>query len=315
MDTRHLFAGGVEYRANEGRLITGPVITYGQHALTPRGRERVERGAMLGLGDPNLPVNLQHRQQPTERIGTVGDGILTFEDGPTALRANLVAPDGDVGTRAIEGVQNGTYTGWSSEFVGIIEAVESGVTVVYRALAVGLGLVDKPAYGGSLVQLRQGHNLLISGPAGAGKSQLARELAADDLAEVVEYQEIYAELVGAVRDPETGRYPPRDPGDSWALGRAEDERMARIDAGVASGRPIIATNSNGSPTRRDELLGRLGDGAVEEVLDPGEEVVTRRLSGAGGLSRQCRNAVDRWYRWERVTPRPWYRSERRLAWL
>ena len=81
--------------------------------------------------------------------------------------------------------------------------------------------------------------------------------------------------------------------------------MAAIDAAVAGGYPAITTNSNGNPERRRVLLNRLGTEAIEEVLDPGEDEVVRRLSGRGGLSRQCRSAVDRWYRYERFT-RPYY---------
>ena len=260
-----------------------------------------------------FPVSLAHGYGPAQRITTYGDGLLSFDDSPTALRATMRVPEGDIGTAAIEGVQRGKLTGWSSEFVPFIESVEAGVNTIYRAYAVGLGLVGTPAYSDSLVQLRQGHNLLISGPAGAGKTQLAHDMADDDAAVVIEFQEIYAGLLGIERNPETGRYPERQPGDVWALREAETRRMAAIDAAVAGGYPAITTNSNGNPERRRMLLNRLGTEAVEEVLDPGEDEVVRRLSGRGGLSRQCRNAVDRWYRYERFT-RPYYRS-RGLAWL
>ena len=58
---------------------------------------------------------------------------------------------------------------------------------------------------------------------------------------------------------------------------------------------IIATNSDGSPARREYLRGLLGPGAVETVLDPGRKVVEERLSINGVLSQQCGQAVDRWY--------------------
>ena len=314
METTSITTAGVEFRqSDDGRNITGAIVHYGAVARTRRGRETIAAGAFLGLRDPGFPVSLEHGLGPAQRLTTYGEGLLSFDDSPTALRATMRVPEGDLGTAAIEGVQSGKLTGWSSEFVPFIESVESGVNTIYRAYAVGLGLVGKPAYPGSLVELRQGHNLLISGPAGAGKSQLARELSADDGAEVIELQEIYARILGIERDPETGRYPERQPGDAWALREAETQRNAAIAAAVAENRPAIATNSSGNPARRQTMLNRLGASAVEEVLDPGEEEVVRRLSGRGGLSRQCRNAVDRWYRWERFT-RPYYRSKG-LAWL
>ena len=58
---------------------------------------------------------------------------------------------------------------------------------------------------------------------------------------------------------------------------------------------IIATNSDGSPARREYLRGLLGPGAVETVLDPGRAVVEERLSVNGVLSQQCGQAIDRWY--------------------
>ena len=58
---------------------------------------------------------------------------------------------------------------------------------------------------------------------------------------------------------------------------------------------IIATNSDGSPQRREYLRGLLGPGAVEVVLDPGRAIVEERLSINGVLSQQCRNGINRWF--------------------
>ena len=45
---------------------------------------------------------------------------------------------------------------------------------------------------------------------------------------------------------------------------------------------IVATNSDGSPARRAYMLGLLGPGAVERVIDPGRAVVEARLADAAG---------------------------------
>ena len=58
---------------------------------------------------------------------------------------------------------------------------------------------------------------------------------------------------------------------------------------------VVYTNSQGRPPRRDELLRRLGPGAAEVVIDPGIDVVRRRLAVDGALSDQCQEAIDRWY--------------------
>ena len=57
----------------------------------------------------------------------------------------------------------------------------------------------------------------------------------------------------------------------------------------------IVTNSDGDADRRQTLLGLMGAGAVEQILDPGIEIVTRRLSVDGQLSTQCSQAIQRWF--------------------
>ena len=59
---------------------------------------------------------------------------------------------------------------------------------------------------------------------------------------------------------------------------------------------MVTTNSDGSPERRALLLSRLGPGAVEQVLDPGLDIVTQRLSNPdGSIDEQCVQAMGRWY--------------------
>ena len=139
-------------------------------------------------------------------------------------------------------------------------------------------------------------SLLISGPAGAGKSQRAREALADrlGLAVIVDFQAIYAALLLLERGPD-GRYPERLPQHDYLLPLSEYTRRAVITGATDRELEVITTNSDGSPTRRQQLLTLLGPGATEEVIDPGRDVVTRRLAVDGQLSDQCREAIDRWY--------------------
>ncbi len=319
METTSITTAGVEFRqSGDGRNITGPIVVYGSVAKTRRGRETIAPGALLGLQDPAFPVSLEHGFGPAQRITTYGDGLLAFDDSPTALRATMRVPESDIGTAAIEGVQSGKFTGWSSEFMPLIEQAESGVNTVYRALAVGLGLVGLPAYPDSLVEMRQyedGESVLISGPAGAGKTQRARLLQKDHGGLVSDFQETYADLLGIERDPSTGRYPPRKPEDRYIISIVQEQRRVAIATAQARGMPIYFTNSLGEEGRRRALLQSLGENAAEEVIDPGEEEVVRRLSVGGRLSEQCREAIDRWYRpREREYLPRWFRSKR-LAWL
>ena len=75
----------------------------------------------------------------------------------------------------------------------------------------------------------------------------------------------------------------------------EFTRRGLIESAVARGLFVIATNSDGDAGRRNLLLGLLGPGSSERILDPGISVVTERLSRDGVLSRQCGEAVQRWY--------------------
>ncbi len=139
-------------------------------------------------------------------------------------------------------------------------------------------------------------NTLISGPAGAGKSQLARDLLAQVQGQgaIIDFQAIYTSML-LLRRREDGRYPERNPVDAHLLALAEYVRRAMITGALDMDIEIIATNSDGSPARREHLRGLLGPGAVETVLDPGKAAVVDKLSINGVLSEQCGQAIDRWY--------------------
>ena len=112
---------------------------------------------------------------------------------------------------------------------------------------------------------------------------------------MIDFQSLYAAILGIVRDPQTGRFPEREDRHRYALQMAEYLRQSAISAALEMDLDPIVTNSDGSPARRAFLLGRLGAGASETVLDPGIEVVRERLSIHGVLSQQCGQAIDRWY--------------------
>ena len=138
-------------------------------------------------------------------------------------------------------------------------------------------------------------NLLISGPAGANKSAIARERRQAAVGPVViaDFQSIYAALAGDRRGPD-GAYPLRD---ERLLPTVEYVRRAVISAARAREIEVIATNSDGDPERRAFLLAELGEGSEEMVVDPGEEIVRARLadSRSGRLSQACGAAIGRWY--------------------
>ena len=74
-------------------------------------------------------------------------------------------------------------------------------------------------------------------------------------------------------------------------------RRAIITGAVAREIDVIATNSDGDPKRRAFLVSQLGAGATERIVDPGEAIVTARLSDpvTGDLAEECAGAIARWY--------------------
>ena len=138
-------------------------------------------------------------------------------------------------------------------------------------------------------------SVLLSGPAGAAKSALARRLLREsaELATIADFQAVYAALSGDLRGPD-GRYPLRD---DRLLPLTEYVRRAIITGAVARDIEVIATNSDGDPVRRAFLLGQLGTGAVERIVNPGVDIVSARLADpeTGELSDECDGAIRRWY--------------------
>ena len=138
-------------------------------------------------------------------------------------------------------------------------------------------------------------SILLSGPAGAAKSALARRLLAEssELAAIADFQSVYVTLTGDARGPD-GRYPLRN---DTLLPLTEYVRRAIITGAVVRDISIIGTNSDGDPGRRETMLARLGAGATERIVDPGRAVVSARLADpeTGVLSDECEAAINRWY--------------------
>ena len=140
-------------------------------------------------------------------------------------------------------------------------------------------------------------NVLISGPAGAGKSQAARELLRTGKADLAaDFQSILAALLLLERDPETGRYPPRDRTTERLIPLAQAIKATIISEARERELTVVATNSNGSPAQRQRLIAELGN-APEQIINPGRAAVEQRLADpvTGQLSSGCSQAIRRWY--------------------
>ena len=137
--------------------------------------------------------------------------------------------------------------------------------------------------------------ILLSGPAGAGKSRIARRLWEENpgLAAILDFQSFYAAISGDTRGTD-GRFPLRN---ERLLPLTEYIRRAALTGAINREVYTIMTNSDGSPARRRQLLSLMGDDAVEQVVDPGRAIIEARLSDpeTAELSSDCSAAADRWY--------------------
>ena len=141
-----------ELRA-EGRILSGVGITYGDIAVLPFGRERFQAGAFPGVATSDVILNASHdRGRPLARTGG-GGLVLTDTAKELSIRADL--PPTREADDTITLVTAGILRGLSLEFIARSERREGNVRVVERAELRALGVVDRPAYGGSVVSARE----------------------------------------------------------------------------------------------------------------------------------------------------------------
>ena len=144
-------------------------------------------------------------------------------------------------------------------------------------------------------------SVIISGPAGAGKTERAKELIAELQAQglkpiAADFQSLYAAL-GLISRQEDGRYPQREENAAYILGMAEYLRSTIVRRALADDMPVVATISQRSDGARYQALAALiGGQAREEIIDPGVDEIVRRLGESNGtISSQCFDAMNRWY--------------------
>ena len=323
---RHFTYGGeLQIRQDAGTpspgTITGPVVVYGDLAPNPQGGLGAERMA-AGAWGPDVDrqswtANLMHNRR--KEVGRTGDG-LTLADSSAALLAEIVLPDTDPGRETAMLARRGDVRGLSGEF-DILQQYRAadGVREVVRVAGDAVGIVDRPAYRGSRIEIRQAADasVIIAGPAGAGKTARARELLAELRAQgyeplAADFQSILAALLLIERLPD-GRYPERLPDQAYALAMVEYLRTTMIRRALDDDRPVVATVSEpATGPRHAALLALFAGQARQEVIDPGIDTVIERLAGANGeLSRQCEEALSRWYGADAVAERVGQRRPRR----
>ena len=126
-------------------------VRYGEVARLPWGRETFERGAFGDVGAADVILRFQHnRDRPIART----PATLQLVDTAEALRVFAPLPETREAEDALRLVRAGVLRGLSLEFRAGDAPIMDGVRTIRRAGLLGLGLVDTPAYDGSIVEAR-----------------------------------------------------------------------------------------------------------------------------------------------------------------
>ena len=135
-----------------GDRLEGTAIRYGEIAVIGPLRERFVSGVFGDLRQADVTLNYQHeRSRPLARTG---GGGLRLVDSAESLSVVAEMPKTRESEDALTLVRSGVLRGLSIEFSAIRERSVERVRQVERARLVAVGLVDSPAYAGSIVQVR-----------------------------------------------------------------------------------------------------------------------------------------------------------------
>ena len=138
---------------------------------------------------------------------------------------------------------------------------------------------------------------LLEGPAGGGKSQLARDmLDAGQVDLLADVTALWVALSAVTRDS-SGRYPVRDNNDP-ALRAALYLQTTVARYGLREGLKVaVTTSQSGQAARWRALADELDTAMSVMTVDPGEDVARARLADpqTGQLSGDCVFALSRWY--------------------
>ena len=120
------------------------------HGVRPAATDRAERFEVGALSWPDGGIVLN-------RMHVRGAPILRFT--PVEKEGKLVIdepiPSTTAGADALAEIRSGLFRGLSIEFKSIKEAFVNGVRVITQSTLVAAGLVDNPAYSGSVVEARE----------------------------------------------------------------------------------------------------------------------------------------------------------------
>ncbi|MYG26748.1 MAG: hypothetical protein F4213_12115 [Boseongicola sp. SB0677_bin_26] len=149
---------GAECRA-EGRTLIGPAIRYDDVSRT--FRERFLPGA-FDLDSKTRYLDLRHNKLMA--MAWTNGGGLELVDSAEMLMVKATLPDIPVANLALRELAAGRLTGFSIDFVPLKRTKDAaGLRTVHRAELNGVGLVDKPSYPQSTVEVRAKAPYTLSG--------------------------------------------------------------------------------------------------------------------------------------------------------
>ena len=136
--------------SEEGRVLSGVAITYGDVADLPFGREKVLPKAFSPLGD--VILNKQHqRSMPLARTG---GGGLVLTDTDEELRIEATLDDITDCNDVLKLVRQKVLRGFSIEFKPKVITQDGDIFVIREAELSGIAVVDRPAYTDTEVNVR-----------------------------------------------------------------------------------------------------------------------------------------------------------------
>ena len=148
-----------ELRAEPGRRLTGRVVRYGDTATVyidgEQVREQFGASAFRGWLRSGSATRLNVMHFPELTVASTVDGSLVLQDTPTELRMVAKLGEGAPYDRVLRMVGTGMTSGLSVEFRAVQEHREGNKRIITEAALPGLGVVDSPAYGESLVETRR----------------------------------------------------------------------------------------------------------------------------------------------------------------
>ena len=139
-----------EFREVSGRTIYGNAIVYGDISVRPGGiKETFARGAFAPVEALDTILHRQHeRSRP---IARTGGGGLVLTDSPERLEVAATMPETQDGNDALTLAEKRILRGFSVEYNVRRQRFEGDTRVIERAALPGIGLVDTPAYGQSMI--------------------------------------------------------------------------------------------------------------------------------------------------------------------